>query len=74
MVGPYHTAVWENKLWAGSGDGVPAGGACWGLGDGQPLPRQECLPWGPAAWEERVVSQQVLLYDLVAEINRSLAP
>lgn len=74
VVGPYDTAVFAGRVWAGSGEGVPEGGACWALADGRPLPRGECLPWGPAAREERVISNLVLLYDLIPEINRSLAP
>lgn len=70
--GPYGTAALDGVIWAAGGAGIPEGGGCWELASGRALPLDTCQPLREPAREERALSNLVLLFDMVEEINRSL--
>ncbi len=71
--GPYGTAALHGVIWAAPGVDIPEEGGCWELDSGRSLPLDPCRPLRAPAEEERTISNLVLLYDMVEEINRSLS-
>lgn len=74
VAGPYGTAAMNRAILTLGGYGLIEEDSCWELESGRMLPMEVCRPLRQPAQEERAISNAVLLYDMVEDINRSLAP
>ncbi len=72
VAGPYGTAAMNGAVLALGGHGLVSQTGCWELESGRELPLEGCQPLLQPAREERAISNLVLLYDMVADINGSL--